>query len=51
MSNSELEEERQSIVRRMLDALLGRSDMSDEEKNESVHQIGTINRRLRNDDD
>ncbi len=51
MSDSELEEERQGIVRRMLDALFGRSDMSDDEKDASVHRIGTINRLLRDDDD
>lgn len=50
MSDSELQEERRGIVRQLLDALFGRSEMSEEEMNEGVHRIGTINRRLEDHD-
>jgi hypothetical protein len=48
---SELLEERRGIVRRILDAAFGRKELKDDESRRLVHRIGTINRRIKDDDD
>ncbi len=55
-TDSDLREERQAVVRRLLDARLldayfGRADLSEEGAKEDIRRIGTINRRLKGDDD
>ena len=50
-TDSDLREERQAVVRRLLDAYFGRADRSEEGAKEDIRRIGTINRRLKGDDD
>jgi hypothetical protein len=50
-NDSDLEEERQTVVRRLLDAYFGRVVCSVEKAKEDIHLIGTINRRLKGDDE
>jgi hypothetical protein len=49
-SDSDLQEERQTVVRRLLDAYFGRSPRSEEAK-EDIHRIGTITRLLKGNDE
>jgi hypothetical protein len=52
MSNrSDLVDEQRGIVRRLLDACFGRSEVDEKEKRGLVHRLGTIKRRLDDDDD
>jgi len=46
----DLEDERRGIVRWLLDVAFGRSGDDDGEAGEKIHRIGTINRRLEDDD-
>jgi hypothetical protein len=48
---SELLEERRGIIRRLLDAALGRTELEDDEDRRLVYRVGTINRRLEDGDD
>jgi hypothetical protein len=50
-TDSDLREERQAVVRRLLDAYFGRSARSEEKTKEDIHLIGTIKRRLKGNDD
>jgi hypothetical protein len=45
-NDSELVEEREAVVRRLLDAYFGRSPRAEEKTNEDIRRIGAINRRL-----
>ena len=47
----DLEEERREIVKRLIDNDMGRRESTDEEDRRDVHRIGTINKRLRDEDD
>jgi hypothetical protein len=49
--DSDLIEEQQTVVRRLLDAYFGRPARSEEEAKEDIRRIGTINRRLKGNDD
>ena len=49
--DSDLIEEQQTVVRRLLDAYFGRAARSEEEAKEDIRRIGTINRRLKGNDD
>ena len=49
-NDSDLEEERQTVVRR-LDAYFGRAARSEDGVKEDIHLIGTINRLLKGNDD
>jgi hypothetical protein len=40
------EEERESVLRRLFDALFGRSKASDDEIGSDIHWLGTVNRHL-----
>jgi molybdopterin converting factor small subunit len=50
-NDSELMEERQAVVRRLLDAYFGRSTRAEEKTNEDIRRIGAINRRLKDNDE
>jgi hypothetical protein len=50
-TDSDLREERQAVVRRLLDAYFGRAARSEEGTKEDIRQIGAINRRLKGNDD
>jgi hypothetical protein len=50
-TDSDAGEERQAVVRRLLDAYFGRVDRSEEGAKEDIRRIGTINRRLKDNDD
>jgi hypothetical protein len=45
------EEERESVLKRLFNATFGRSDASEDEIGRDIHWLGTVNRRLRDDDD
>ena len=45
----DLEEERESIVKRLLDNAFGRRESTYEEDRRDVHRIGTINKLLEDD--
>jgi hypothetical protein len=47
----DLEEERDSILKRLRDNAFGRRESTDQEDRRDVHRIGTINKRLRDEDD
>jgi hypothetical protein len=48
---SDLRDEQRGIVRRLLDAAFGRSELESGEDQRLVHRLGTIKRRLEKDDD
>jgi hypothetical protein len=48
-NDSDLQEERQIVVRRLLDAYFGRSPRSEKGAKEDIHRIGTITRLLKGD--
>jgi hypothetical protein len=50
-TDSDAGEERQAVVRRLLDAYFGRVDRSEEGAKEDIRRIGTINRRLKGNDE
>jgi hypothetical protein len=50
-NDSDLIDERQTVVRRLLDAYFGRSSRSEEGAREDIRRIGTINRRLKGNDE
>jgi hypothetical protein len=50
-NDSDLIDERQTVVRRLLDAYFGRSSRSEEETREDIRPIGAINRRLKGNDE
>jgi hypothetical protein len=51
-NDSDLIDERQTVVRRLLDAYFGRSiSRSEEGAREDIRRIGTINRQLKDNDD
>jgi hypothetical protein len=50
-NDSDLQEERQTVVRRLLDAYFGRSPRSEEGAKEDIHRIGTIARLLKGNDE
>jgi hypothetical protein len=45
------EEERESVLSWLFGACFGRKQASDEEIGSAIHRLGTINRRLQEDDD
>jgi len=45
------EEERESVLGRLFDALFGRSNASEYEIGSDIHWLGTVNRHLDDDDD
>ena len=49
--SDDLREERRGIVKRLLDAAFGRTELEDDEDRRLVHRIGTINERLKDNDD
>jgi len=49
--NDDLEEERTGILRRLRDNAFGRRESTEDEDRRDVHRIGTINRRLRDEED
>jgi hypothetical protein len=49
-NDSDLIDERQTVVRRLLDAYFGRSSLSEEGAREDIRRIGT-NRRLKGNDE
>jgi uncharacterized protein (UPF0335 family) len=50
-NDSDLIDERQTVVRRLLDAYFGRVDRSEEGAKEDIRRIGTIDRQLKGNDD
>ncbi|MDQ1387465.1 MAG: hypothetical protein QOF56_919 [Acidobacteriaceae bacterium] len=50
-NDSDLQEERQTVVRRLLDAYFGRSPRSEEGAKEDIRRIGTITRLLKSNDE
>jgi hypothetical protein len=50
-TDSDAGEERQAVVRRLLDAYFGRVDHPEEGAREDIRRIGTINRRLKGNDE
>ena len=50
-NDSGLQEEGQTVVRRLLDAYFGRSTRSDETTKEDIRRIGTITRRLKGNEE
>ena len=51
MDRDSAEEERRGIVSWFLDVAFGRRDASEDEKRNAVHRLGTLSRRLRDEDD
>jgi hypothetical protein len=49
--DSDLRKEQRGIVRRLLDAAFGRSELAKDEDRGLIHRLGTIKRRLDDDDD
>ncbi len=45
------EEERESVLGRLFNAIFGRSEASEEEIGRDIHWLGTVNRHLEDDDD
>ncbi len=45
------EEERESVLGRLFNALFGRSESSQEDIEQDIHWLGTVNRHLKDDDD
>jgi hypothetical protein len=45
------EEERESVLKRLFNATFGRSDAPEDEIGRDIHWLGTVNGRLRDDDD
>jgi hypothetical protein len=50
-TDSDAGEERQAVVRRLLDAYFGRVDHPEEGAREDIRRISTINRRLKGNDE
>jgi hypothetical protein len=50
-NDSDPVEERQTVVRRLLDAYFGRAARSEDGVKDDIHLIGTINRRLKGNDE
>jgi hypothetical protein len=50
-NDSDLIDERQTVVRRLLDAYFGRSSRSEEGARQDIRRIGAINRRLKGNDE
>ena len=48
--DDDLEEERNSILKRLRDAAFGRRVSTDDEDRRDVHRLGTINKLLDDDD-
>ncbi|MGY3080333.1 hypothetical protein ACVWZZ_006741 [Bradyrhizobium sp. LM6.10] len=51
MSERDWEEEKRTVLGRLFDAAFGRREASEEEMGQDIHWLGTVNRRLRDDDD
>lgn len=51
MIERDWEEEKRSVLGRLFDVVFGRSDASDDDVNRDIHWLGTVNRRLEDDDD
>jgi hypothetical protein len=50
MSDSDLQEEKESILERLFDAFFGRSNATEGEKRSDVFRLGSVNRRLEHRD-
>jgi hypothetical protein len=50
MSERDWEEEKRAVLSRLFDAAFGRRETSDEETGKDIHWLGTVNRRLDDDD-
>ena len=49
--NDELEDERRGIIKWFLDVGFGRRTATEDEERSAVHRLGTLNLRLRDEDD
>jgi hypothetical protein len=45
------EEERESVLKRLFDGAFGRSKRTKDEMDKDIHWLGTVQRRLRDEDD
>jgi hypothetical protein len=48
--DDDLEEERDGILKWLFEALFGRRSASEEEIGSAIHRLGSVNRRLEEDD-
>jgi hypothetical protein len=51
MSGPDWEEEKRSVLGRLFGAAFGRREASEEEMEEDIHWLGTVNKHLEDDDD
>lgn len=50
MSERDWEEEQRGVLRRLFDALFGKTKVSEDDIGRDIHWLGTVNRYLKDDD-